>query len=1180
MAFTPVAEPTAPAAPAAPATDTTRLGTVGNDFFDITTSQRVRIETRGGSDFVRLGTGDGTLEISLFLLGAGGGEGIQGRGARTFGRLELGDGGDSVFGTFAAGSSLTVLAGDGGDSIQSDRGNHYIDGGAGNDFLTGGTDGDTILGGDDADNITGDAAANFDLLSPGGNDLLFGDGGDDTIWGGAGDDRVAGGDGNDFLRGSFGHDTAWGGEGNDAINGEDGDDMLDGGGGRDTLRGGAGQDTLFGQAGDDQLFGDDGDDLLVADSGNDQLFGGNGNDRLRGGPGNNRLEGGTGADLLLGFEGDDFVIGGDQNDTLDGGSGNDTMSGGNGADYLVGGDGTDFLGGDDGDDTLDGGDGNDSIEGSNGADILNAGAGNDTLRGGDGNDTLFAGAGTDLLFGDIGDDVLVDDAVGMATLLGGAGNDVYIVTNAKTLVLDFEGGNDTVYVFADGWVNSSDIENVVLMNGADMPSSAILVLHSTFFRQAPGATTTYNYIFVESPFATSRSGGGLFAGLNLPANESLRMIALDADFRAAFRKAADVYERIANVKFVEVSDISQSDIAIGSHNMLPSGYANSSSPGDNSIDVLMINSLGNTNILLQSPSLLIHELGHVLGMKHPFDGNFVLDGGDDDNGRYSQMSFGRGKSNDGLMIYDIEAVRYIFGTRQTATGDDVYRFDRINNWFSGLVDDGGSDTIDLSGNQAGATLNLVAGRFSSINIDQANQTFFSDNLAIANGTLIENAIGTNFADVISGNDAANRIDALAGNDTLSGGAGNDTLDGGSGDDVVMGEAGSDALLSGSGNDTLLGGDGNDGLFFGAFFDAADTANGGAGTLDQVGLQGDYSAGVTLGANSAIGVEQFVLLPGSDTRFGAPGTESFSYNIITGNAAIAAGQQLIFQANTLRAGESFTLDASGELDGLVFTYAGQGTDTITGSQTGDAFFFGTGRFNAGDVVNGQGGVDQIGLQGSYSGASAIVFGAGQILNVEVIVLLTNTDTRFGTGTGTPFSYDLTTDNGNVAAGQRLAIQANTLASNEVLRFNGSAETDGSFSIFSGNGNDVITGSRNGDTISGRGGADTLTGGGGNDLFLYTNITDSTAAARDMITDFATGDRIDLSRIDAITGGTDDGFTLIGAAAFSNVAGQLRVNSLGGGIFAVEGDTNGDGAADFSIRLTNIDAHTITAADFVL
>jgi hypothetical protein len=32
--------------------------------------------------------------------------------------------------------------------------------------------------------------------------------------------------------------------------------------------------------------------------------------------------------------------------------------------------------------------------------------------------------------------------------------------------------------------------------------------------------------------------------------------------------------------------------------------------------------------------------------------------------------------------------------------------------------------------------------------------------------------------------------------------------------------------------------------------------------------------------------------------------------------------------------------------------------------------------------------------------------------------------------------------------------------------------------------------------------------------------------------------------------------------------------------VEGDINGDGAADFSVYLTNIDAHAITAADLVL
>jgi Ca2+-binding RTX toxin-like protein len=384
-----------------------------------------------------------------------------------------------------------------------------------------------------------------------------------------------------------------------------------------------------------------------------------------------------------------------------------------------------------------------------------------------------------------------------------------------------------------------------------------------------------------------------------------------------------------------------------------------------------------------------------------------------------------------------------------------------------------------------------------------------------------------------------------------------------------------------GNDTGTGGTGQDGFYFGGTFDANDRVDGGAGTLDQVGLQGDYSLGVTLGANSAVGIEQYVLMSGSDTRFGVSGNPTLGYNITTGNAAIAAGQQLVFQANGLRAGENFTLDASGELDGSVFTYGGLGTENLRGSQNGDSFFFGSGRFNASDVVDGQGGSDQIGLQGTYSGANAIIFGASQLANVEMIVCLSNNDSRFGgAGSGTPYNYTLTMNNSNVAAGATMTIQANSLASDEVLSFNGSAELDGHFAIFSGNGADSIIGGALGDTISGRGGADNLTGGGGNDIFLYTNLFDSTAAARDHILDFTSGDTIDLSRLDAITGGANNAFSFIGSGAFTNSAGQLRAVNSAGNDWLVEGDVNGDGVADIAILVTVADAHVLGAGDFVL
>ena len=86
------------------------------------------------------------------------------------------------------------------------------------------------------------------------------------------------------------------------------------------------------------------------------------------------------------------------------------------------------------------------------------------------------------------------------------------------------------------------------------------------------------------------------------------------------------------------------------------------------------------------------------------------------------------------------------------------------------------------------------------------------------------------------------------------------------------------------------------------------------------------------------------------------------------------------------------------------------------------------------------------------------------------------------------------------------------------------------------------------------------------------------AKDRITDFGVGDLIDLSAIDAITGGSDNAFSFIGSAAFGNVAGELRATSLGGNVWLIEGDIDGIGGADFAINVGS--SHAITAADFVL
>lgn len=126
---------------------------------------------------------------------------------------------------------------------------------------------------------------------------------------------------------------------------------------------------------------------------------------------------------------------------------------------------------------------------------------------------------------------------------------------------------------------------------------------------------------------------------------------------------------------------------------------------------------------------------------------------------------------------------------------------------------------------------------------------------------------------------------------------------------------------------------------------------------------------------------------------------------------------------------------------------------------------------------------------------------------------------------------------------------------------------------GAGNDVLRGNDVGNVLRGGAGNDLYTGGGGADTFVIEEI-----GYQDQITDFQTGvDKIDLSKIDAITGGADNAFTFIGGAAFSGVAGQLRAYTHSSGVNVVAGDVNGDGVADF---LINIGSGTAVSGDFIL
>lgn len=130
-----------------------------------------------------------------------------------------------------------------------------------------------------------------------------------------------------------------------------------------------------------------------------------------------------------------------------------------------------------------------------------------------------------------------------------------------------------------------------------------------------------------------------------------------------------------------------------------------------------------------------------------------------------------------------------------------------------------------------------------------------------------------------------------------------------------------------------------------------------------------------------------------------------------------------------------------------------------------------------------------------------------------------------------------------------------------------------------GDDTLMGGEGDDYLVGNGGDDLLVGGPGADLFVF-GASYTTNGGVDSVADFsrADGDRIRLHSIDANTlRPGDDAFAFIGRSAFSRTAGELRYDVRQGDA-VVQGDVDGDGVADFEIRVVGMG--TLTADDFAL
>ncbi|MBB1250133.1 calcium-binding protein [Rhizobium sp. G21] len=129
-------------------------------------------------------------------------------------------------------------------------------------------------------------------------------------------------------------------------------------------------------------------------------------------------------------------------------------------------------------------------------------------------------------------------------------------------------------------------------------------------------------------------------------------------------------------------------------------------------------------------------------------------------------------------------------------------------------------------------------------------------------------------------------------------------------------------------------------------------------------------------------------------------------------------------------------------------------------------------------------------------------------------------------------------------------------------------------------DNFAGGTGTDTLYGYLGKDKLAGGADADTFLYKNVAESVGKTVDTISDFtkADFDQINMNAIDAdTTAKNNQNFTFISNNAFSGDAGELRFN-ISGGNTTVQADINGDGKADFVLRLTG--AISLATSDFLL